>query len=1202
MKTESKFCVGCNKCIYGCPTHANNADLENNENKIHIAPLLCIQCGKCIDECDHNARSFEDDTATFFEDLENGKKIAVIAAPSIKHNIPEYERLFGFLKSKGATFFSDVSLGADIAVWGYIKAAQERNISSMISSACPVIVEYIEKFKPELIPFLSPVQSPAVCIATYLKNYVGITEDIAFLSPCIGKQVEFSELSTKGAVKYNVTYKNMIEYIQSSGIDLMEYGSHPFDQGNAGMGLTFSRPGGLSENIQFYLGDERWIYQTEGIDHIKNYFDEYAARIKSSRPVPFLVDALNCEYGCNLGTGTLKDISIDDINNRTEKMKKTVKRRTAKKMFSQFDQTLRLDDFIRTYNDKSYSRIKANEADVERVFRELDKNTESERNINCLSCGFGNCHDFANAVALGKNHIANCFRYSYEKMLEQADELFTQGQCLYEQGQLLEAKNEELTEAINFARQMEESLKIEREINEFAVQTKYDLVALLDVLTRTLIVYKKSVVFERGGLKSESDYNAAAEHVLNNLVYAEDRENFKKLFYDQLIEVLNKDGELIHEYRLFDTDSEKYRWKRVLYRYFQNSRDVIVQLTEDIHNDMVIKTELEAKNEKLILNEDCFKALSEQTNKIIFEWDFDKNKITAMSNFQALFGREAVTQNTAEDALSVNAVHIEDRKVFTDIFESIISGNSVNDVHFRIADVQGVYHWCSLSGVVIKDNKGKPYKAIGALENIEEQLRKEKELRQKAERDQLTELYNKATTEFLVKKILADCGSEGIKHALIIIDVDNFKSINDNLGHLYGDMVLSMLSDKLRKIFSEDDVVGRVGGDEFLVFLNGFRDYNVVIQKAKEICERCKDTYTVGEISVTISTSVGIAISPDYGTDFDTLYKNADIALYNVKAMGKNSYTVYGGQAAQSYQSSRTEIDSHGTTQKNFKENRVEYIFRLLYESENIGGNIEAALRFITEHFGFSRGYIFETDSSGAYTSNTFEWCADNITPQIDNLQKLPIDIVKTAHASFKENGFFIVRSLKDVSKAEHEVLIKQGIKSMVQFGMIQKGEPIGFIGFDNCLNECIPTSREMEDLKLICDIFATFLMKQRTAERAQSNYTSMLTVLNNFEGYTYVVDCDSYEVLFENDNARSTVGGSSLGNYCYRAYMHKDSPCDFCPIHGLDGQTGKCTAEIYNENYGVYLKTTASRIDWTNGKKNYLVCSIDVTEYKKSN
>lgn len=1178
MKTESELCVGCNKCIFDCPTYANNADLEKGENKIHIDNDLCISCGKCIDICDHDARSFEDDTAAFFADLEMGKRISVIAAPSIKHNIPEYQRLFGFLKSKGVTVFYDVSLGADITVWGYIKAARERNITSMISGPCPVVVGYIENFKPELIPFLSPVQSPAVCLAIYMKNYQGITNDIAFLSPCIGKKTEFSDSNTKGVVGYNVTYKNLLKYIHLHNIDLMQYENIPFGHEKGSMGLTFSHPGGLSENVRFYLGDNRYIYQIEGIDHIKRYLDEYADRIKSGKTVPFIVDALNCEQGCNLGTATRKDISIDDINDRTQELKKEVNPHAAEKLFKHFDCTLRLDDFIRTYTDKSHSQKKANYADVERVFQELEKTTEGERNINCFSCGYGNCYDFVNAVALGKNHIGNCFRYSYKKMSEQS---------------------EKLTQAIEFAKQMEESLKIEREINEFAVQTKYELVSLLDVPTQILTVYKKSETFEKGGLKSQGDYNAAVKLVLHNMVCKNDHKNFKRLFFDSLTHILNKEGELILEYRLKDIDSGEYRWKRVLYRYFQNSKRVIIQLTEDIHNDMVIKTELEAKNEKLILNEKCFKALSEQTNKIIFEWDFDKNKISAMSNFQALFGRESVTQNSAEDAISVKAVHTDDREVFANIFEEITNGNPVKDVHFRIIDVCGVYHWCSLSGVVIKDDKGKPYKAIGSLENIEEQLQKEKELRQKAEKDQLTELYNKATTELLIKKELAESKDKDVRNALMIIDMDNFKNINDKLGHLYGDMVLTMFSEKLKSIFHENHIVGRVGGDEFSVFIENFGDLNLVVKKAKEVCKRCKSTYTVGDISVTISTSVGIAISPDYGTDFDKLYKNADIALYNVKAQGKDNYMVYGGQAAQSYQSSRTEIDSNGTMQKNFKENRVEYIFRLLYESDHVGGNIEAALQFITEHFGFSRGYIFETDSSGIYTSNTFEWCADNISPEIDNLQNLPVDVVKNAHDSFREKGFYIVSSLEDLPEIEREVLERQNIKSMVLFGMIRKGEPIGFIGFDDCLNQHIPTSREMEDLRLICDIFATFLMKQRAAELAQSNYTTMLTVLNNFEGYTYVVDSDTYEILFENDNARSMVGNSCLGKFCYHAYMRNEGPCDFCPIAHLADDAEKCTAEIYNKGLGVYLKTTVSRIDWTDGKKNYLVCCIDITEYK---
>lgn len=974
MRTESVYCVGCNKCVLNCPTRANNAVLENGENKIYVDEALCIKCGKCIDTCDHSARLSEDDTALFFGDLEKGKKISVIAAPSIKHNVPNYKKLFAYLQSKGVTVFYDVSLGADITTWAYIKKAQEKNIATMISAPCPVVVSYIENFKPELISLLAPVQSPAVCTAVYMKKYMGIAQDIAFLSPCIAKSDEFKADSTNGVIGYNVTYKSIFEHIKANNIEIDNYPDKPFDNMPGSIGFTFSRPGGLAENVKSYLGDSTWIYQIEGINNITKYLNEYEGRVNSGKPVPFLVDALNCDDGCNLGTATLKNIAIDDVNNKTDEMKNAIDKQEVEKLVAYFDNTLKLDDFERNYASHKRAKISATDEAIEKVFSDLEKYTETDRKVNCLSCGYGSCYEFANAVALGKNHESNCFRYAYKKVSEQTEELVAQGQSLYEQRKLLENKNKALVEAIDYAKQVEETLKIEREINEFAVQTKYELVSLINVEKRTLTIYKQNKTFEKVGIAKMGDYDTAAKLVISKLGFEEDKKNFASLNFENLVATLNANKELILEYRLPCGTGNDYRWKRVIYRYFTSTKDIIIQLTEDIHEDMLIKTELKEKNENLELNEQCFKALAEQTNKVILEWDFETNKITAMSNFKALFGRNAITVNDAQDALSVKAVHEDDRDVFVKVFATIKGGDEVEDARFRIADNNGNYHWCSLSGLVVKDSSGKPYRAIGSLENIENRLNREIELRQKAETDQLTGLYNKAAVESLIKDALQLEEHKNHKHALIIIDVDNFKNVNDKLGHLYGDTVLAELAEELRRIFRTSDIVGRAGGDEFFVMLKNFGDNEMVTKKATDICKNFGKTYSGKQSKVSISASVGIAVFPKDGEDYETLFKCADLALYDTKAKGKNGFTYYNGQKDISYQASRTEIDSRGITQKNFKENRVEYIFKLLYESDKEGRNIESALQFVAQHFRFSRGYVFETDSTGQYTSNTFEW------------------------------------------------------------------------------------------------------------------------------------------------------------------------------------------------------------------------------------
>ena len=431
ISVDTEKCEGCNKCIAVCPVpQANYVVKENGVSKIEIDHEKCIHCGACLDVCDHNSRFYCDDTENFFEDLKKGKKITVIAAPAIRTNFADYQNLFGYLKNLGVNVFFDVSFGADITTWVYLKLIEKENIESLIAQPCPVIVNYIEKYYPELIKNLSRGQSPMMALAIYVKKYLNINDDIAFLSPCIAKHDEINDPNTKGYVKYNVTYSKIKEHLESNNISLNKYPKVDFDQrSDCGIGLSFSRPGGLRENIDLYTKDA-WVKQVEGTELAYHYLQEYLKRKKNNKAVPLVVDILNCEFGCNLGTGTNKDVDIDDIDyiiNRTknEKMKDTVSngsffnKNYIYKLERWCDKNLKLEDFLRTYTNRfieNSSLVNVDDRELEEVYEQLHKTTEETRNINCTACGYNNCKSFATAVFKGQNSLDNCMHFMHKEM------------------------------------------------------------------------------------------------------------------------------------------------------------------------------------------------------------------------------------------------------------------------------------------------------------------------------------------------------------------------------------------------------------------------------------------------------------------------------------------------------------------------------------------------------------------------------------------------------------------------------------------------------------------------------------------------------------------------------------------------------------------------------------------------------------------
>ena len=178
-------CIGCNKCIRACSSRGANVAVERGRiNVIDVNPDKCIACGACLDACEHHAREFIDDTEQFFEDLRNGQKISVLIAPAFLANYPnDYEKYLGMLKAAGVNRFISVSFGADITTWGYIKYITENKFYGGISQPCPAVVGYIERYTPELIPKLMPVQSPMMCAAIYMKKYMNVGDKLAFITP-----------------------------------------------------------------------------------------------------------------------------------------------------------------------------------------------------------------------------------------------------------------------------------------------------------------------------------------------------------------------------------------------------------------------------------------------------------------------------------------------------------------------------------------------------------------------------------------------------------------------------------------------------------------------------------------------------------------------------------------------------------------------------------------------------------------------------------------------------------------------------------------------------------------------------------------------------------------------------------------------------------------------------------------------------------
>lgn len=520
--TDFNKCQGCNKCIKVCSVGANSAYLHDGEVKVKINNDRCIECGRCISVCDHEARSYVDDTEAFFRDLRQGHKITILAAPSVRVNFSKYKRLFGYFHALGVQYVYDVSFGADITTWAYLKVITEKKLSTVIAQPCPAIVNYIERFKPELLKQLSPVHSPMMCSAVYVKKYLKDSSELAMLSPCIAKKGEFE--STDNLVRYNVTYKNLARYLQDNNISLDGYKEKEFDDLACSLGCLFSRPGGLKENVEAYVPGA-WVRQVEGHEMAYSYLNVYSERVKNQKPVPLLVDILNCTHGCNIGTGScLTAEALDDIDYKLNMMKQHKLRDKEGKGFSKmsrltwmtnyFNKNLNVTDFLRSYHtDRRVAdpRIPSPQ-ECEEIYKSMYKFDDKARNINCMACGNGTCYEMVVAIFNGDNVAFNCLDYTRGAVLAQNAKNNEISEMMKEIEQLSEQRLKDATNIQNHFSLLKQSVNEMAKANE---ESAISLNAMSDQVLRTLAtstVLRDSVTQMKSKL---DDFSGASNQIVD---------------------------------------------------------------------------------------------------------------------------------------------------------------------------------------------------------------------------------------------------------------------------------------------------------------------------------------------------------------------------------------------------------------------------------------------------------------------------------------------------------------------------------------------------------------------------------------------------------------------------------------------------------------------------------------------------------------
>ena len=389
-------CHDCYRCVRDCPVKA--IKIENNHAS--VIPEKCISCGTCVKVCPANAKCVRGD----FEKVKNlliaQKDVYVSLAPSWRSVFENSaQKMIAILKRLGFKDVSETAIGAQEVSIHDAKVLNEMEKGLLISSACPVIVDYVRLYKPEYAKYITPIGSPAKTHARMLKNLYGNDIAVVFIGPCIGKKNEADE--DDGLIDVSLTFEELKMWIADEIGDISEIKkeSHfEFVPYSAHEGTLYPINGGMNETIK-KIGVKPQVQLME-ICTIPAFERALENLDPEKLMVPVFVEALACESGCITGPCIASNnASISSISDVMYKVK-------VRDEIPKEPQTVVECD----YSPKGVVESKYSLEEIQKTLKKIGKHT-AEDELNCGGCGYSSCRELAIALLDGVAEPSMCISY-----------------------------------------------------------------------------------------------------------------------------------------------------------------------------------------------------------------------------------------------------------------------------------------------------------------------------------------------------------------------------------------------------------------------------------------------------------------------------------------------------------------------------------------------------------------------------------------------------------------------------------------------------------------------------------------------------------------------------------------------------------------------------------------------------------------------
>lgn len=407
VSTITDRCKRCYSCIRECPAAA----IRVVDAQAQVIEERCIACGHCVKVCSQDAKQILSEIDLTYSLLNTGKAVAIVA-PSFAASFPDnYRKVPSALRKLGFTKVIETAFGADLIANHYMDILKSETDKTIISSACPAVVSFIQKYYVELVPNLAKVVSPMIALGRYLKQELGNDLKIVFIGPCVAKKHEAMDDEVSGVIDAVLTFQELKEMFRENNIDVNSLDESEFDPPHAMMGKAYPLAGGLLKTTD--INDdilEKDIIVVEGKKKVLEIIQEIAHNNINAK----FTDILFCE-GCISGPAidtTLNYYSrrekvIDFIN---EKINNVDKRVWKSNLYN-----ARKLNLLRNLKADNQRRPMPSEEKIREILAQTKKYSAKDE-LNCGACGYETCREYAIAIAKGLAEKEMCLPYLIDEL------------------------------------------------------------------------------------------------------------------------------------------------------------------------------------------------------------------------------------------------------------------------------------------------------------------------------------------------------------------------------------------------------------------------------------------------------------------------------------------------------------------------------------------------------------------------------------------------------------------------------------------------------------------------------------------------------------------------------------------------------------------------------------------------------------------